>query len=369
MIRILKLVFVFFFLVALAQSCRKDPKVEPQKTPGPTPVNLTDIFPANFGIPELPADNPLSVEGIYLGRMLFYDPVLSFDSTISCGSCHIQKFAFSDGSKLSTGIFGLKTGRNSPSLINMAYSKRFFWDGRTSTLREQLFEPIQAHNEMGMNLPLLEKKLRAIERYKTWFAKAFNSTPNIWDMAKAIEQFELTLVSSKSKFNKFFPGNFQYLTASETQGAVLFNGFTSWDPNGVPLGADCFHCHGGALMQQNNPSFTMANNGLDSVLTDFGLGKITGKPSDNGKFKSSTLLNIAVSGPYMHDGRFKTLEEVIDHYSDHVNFNSPNFSPLMNHDQRRMMLTTQQKADLKAFLLTTTDTAFLNNPAFSNPFQ
>lgn len=368
----MRLVFRFLFLSAIVAvviiSCRKDPKPGDKNNTGYTPtlIDPASIFPAIYGIPNLPADNRLTEEGVFLGRMLFYDPVLSFDSTISCASCHFQANAFADPAKVSTGINGLKTGRNAPALFNLAYNRVFFWDARQKTLHEQVLEPIQAHNEMGMTLPVLLKKLRSIPRYKEWFPKAFGTEPDIINMAKALEQFMLIMVSKDSKFNKFFPGNFGVLTEEEKRGAFLFNRFRE------DGGADCSHCHGGQLVQQLNPNNGgIANNGLDLTFADKGFGAITGKSTDIGAFKTVSLLNIGVTAPYMHDGRFATLEEVIDHYSDSVHFNSPTLHPIMKKHQPegQRKLTPQEKSDLKAFLLTMTDFVFLNNPAYSNPFK
>ncbi len=365
------------FLTLGLWSCKKDPKDplvggEP-KVYQPTVIDPTSIFPAGkFGMPALPSDNPFTVEGMYLGRMLFYDPMLSFDSSISCGSCHRQENAFTETKRLSTGIYGLQANRNSSSLYNLAYSKKFFWDARQSTLRELVFEPIQAHNEMAMTLPLLAKKLGRTQRYIEYFDKAFGSKPNVFDMSKALEQFLLTLVSKDSRFNAFFPGKFSLLNDSEKRGALLFNGLVDFDAvTGLTTGADCFHCHGGGLAQQNNPDMGgIANNGLDGNFPDKGYGAITGNPADRGLFKTPSLLNIEVTGPYMHDGRFATLDDVINHYSDNVNYLSPTISPMMAaHGNKQLKLTAQQKADLKAFLLTMTDTAFLANPAYANPFK
>jgi cytochrome c peroxidase len=360
---------------ALALSaCRVDPEL-PQggKTSAyqPTPVDPSEIFPEKFGMPALPADNPFTEEGIFLGRMLFYDPILSIDSTVACASCHRQEYAFAEPAVLSTGVFGLKAHRNAPSLFNMAYSRKFFWDARQNTLRELVFEPIQAHNEMAMTLPLLQKKLKSSARYTDAFNKAFQQEPNVMDMAKALEQFMLSMVSQNSKFNDFFPGKFSILSEEEKRGAILFNSLVDFDKiTGVTLGADCFHCHGGGLAQQQNPNMGgVANNGLDATITDKGYGAITGNANDLGTFKTPSLLNIALTGPYMHDGRFATLEEVIDHYSDGIHYENPTINPMLSaHGNRQMNLSVQQKSDLVAFLKTMTDSTFINNPAYSNPF-
>jgi cytochrome c peroxidase len=185
------------------------------------------------------------------------------------------------------------------------------------------------------------------------------------DMSLALEQFMLTIVSADSKYQKFFPANFSILTQQEIDGAVLFQGFIE---NG---GADCSHCHDGILLQKNNPNGEgIANNGLDVVFADKGFGGITGIASDMGAFKTPSLLNVAVSAPYMHDGRFSTLEQVIDHYSDSIKFNSPTLHPIMQkHAPNQRKLTAQEKANMKAFLLTTTDSVYLKNPAYANPFK
>lgn len=185
-------ILVVGLMIVSFTSCRKEDDASKNTTSTyvPTPLLATDVFSMEFGIPSLPSDNPLTVEGVYLGRMLFYDPLLSYDSSISCASCHKQEFAFSDPAPVSSGAFGLKTHRNAPSLFNMAYSKRFFWDLRVTNLRDLVFEPIQAHNEMAMTLPRLEGKLKNIGRYKDYFNKAFGHAPNLVDMAKAMEHMQ-----------------------------------------------------------------------------------------------------------------------------------------------------------------------------------
>ncbi len=354
-------------------ACRKQDPLEQLRGFAPHYVNPSEIFPTRFGMPDLPKDNPFTEEGIYLGRMLFYDPILSIDSSIACASCHQQKFAFSDPVAKSTGVFGLKTARNSSALFNLAYSQRFFWDGRQKTVRDQLFEPIQAHSEMGMTLPLLRDRLLRSERYRSWFKKSFNESPDLILMAKALEQFLLQIVSKDSKFDEMWPTNFSVFTPQQDSGFRIFN--FGVDFSQPPIrGADCFHCHSGILAQNNNLSAGgIVNNGLDAVLTDLGLGAITGKSTDQGKFKTPSLRNLEFTGPYMHDGRFATLEEVIDHYSDNIHFNSPNIFPGIVHDKNgvptHMNLTATQKTALIAFLKTMSDTVLLSNPKYSDPFK
>lgn len=360
-------------LLSTTTSCKReeDPSAKNNKNYQPTLVDPKEIFPAEFGMPQLPKDNPFTEEGIYLGRMLFYDPILSFDSSISCASCHRQEFAFAEPRQFSRGIYGLMSHRNAPSLFNMAYSRKFFWDARVNTLRDLVFEPIQAHNEMAMTLPLLNERLKKVERYKDYFNKAFNSEPNLLDMSLALEQFLLSIVSNGSRFNKFFPGdNPQVMNQSELRGAFAFNGLVDFDANMKTKGADCFHCHGGELAQQQNPVMGgIANNGLDPIVTDKGFGAITNRDQDMGTFKTPSLLNIAVTGPYMHDGRFNTLEEVIEHYSTGIRYENSTIHPqLAAHGGVQMNLSETQKADLVAYLKSMTDSSFLVNPKYSNPF-
>ena len=224
-------------MVVVLFSCSKEEKVfNNSLTPySPTPVSTSDIFPMEFGAPNLPKDNPFTEEGIFLGRMLFYDPILSLDSSVSCASCHQQQYAFAEPLDRSFGIFGLRTSRSAMPLFNLAYSQKFFWDARVSSLRQLVFEPIVAHNEMAMSLTRLEERLKRNKKYIEYFNKAFNEEPNLYDMSLAMEQFLLSMVSKDSRFNRFFPGdNVQELNASELRGAFIFNGLVNLTPMGIP---------------------------------------------------------------------------------------------------------------------------------------
>jgi len=368
MMNLRKALFAALPLLIGFSSCRREAPL-PEKSPfQPTPVNPADIFPRAFGMPLIPKDNPLTEEGIYLGRMLFYDPVLSIDSTISCASCHRQEFAFGDPKILSKGVFGLQGTRHAPALYNLAWQRTFFWDARQRKLRDLVFEPIQDHREMAMNIMVLESKLKRIDRYQMAFRRAFGEEPNLHNMSLAMEQFLMSIVSSNSKFDRFFPRNLSEFTPQERDGFFLFNG-TPDSTTRPATGADCFHCHGGIHAQAIDPSVGIVSNGLDEVITDKGFGNITGKASDLGKFKSPSLRNLSFTAPYMHDGRFATLEEVIDHYSDNLKFNAPNLSPQLNHGNLHLQLTPAQKSALIAFLKTMNDSSLLTNKAYSNPFR
>lgn len=375
---LIKFAFIGASIFLVVFSCRKTAVVKDSDTgyKGVHYINTSEVFPKHLGTPNLPGDNLLTEEGVYLGRLLFYDPMLSEDSTISCVSCHDQKHAFADPNTFSTGINGLKTGRNSPGLFNLAYNTRFFWDARQKTLREQVLEPIQAHNEMGMTLNKLLPKLKRTPRYQTWFKKAFNAEPSIGLMAKAMEQFMLQLVSAGSRFDEFFTSNGKKgnFTADELAGFLFFSNLATLTATGTTAG-DCQHCHSVPLTQNASPSIGLSNNGLDSVFKDKGVAGITGLASDLGKFKVFPVRNIALTAPYMHDGRFTTLEQVIDHYSDKVLLNTPTLASILIHEDpvtkkpRNFQFTADQKRQLLAFFNTLTDYKFINNPAYSSPYN
>lgn len=327
------------------------------------PVSYTPTIPSGFPALEQPDDNRMTIDGIRLGRKLFYDPILSVDSTISCSSCHQQAGSFTDQVALSEGVSGFTT-RSSMSLINVGlHYHGFFWDGRSATLEEQALAPVENPVEMGETWDNVELKLRSHPVYPSDFRKAFGieGTAEInRDLAaKAIAQFERSLISGgNTKYDRFARGEI-VLDESEYNGFLMFFDF---DPS-IP-DAECGHCHNAPLFATED----YFNNGLQESedlngFLDKGLGLFTGDPGDNGKFKAPTLRNIAFTAPYMHDGRFNTLEEVIDHYNSGGKL-SPNRNSLLH----PLHLTESQKADLKAFILTLTDSSALTNPAFKNPF-
>lgn len=353
--------------VFINQACNPDPvntPTPPQTGNYPPPTPYT--FPPAPGLPQpiTKADNPLTLEGITLGRALFYDPILSGDNTQSCASCHNPVDAFTDNGKIfSTGITGAIGSRNSMPIFNLMWNNRYFWDGRAATLRQQVLMPIQDPVEMHENLPNAIAELSASSAYKERFGKAFGDEQITAErMAKALEQFLFTMVSARSKFDLATLGMAQ-LTPEEQRGLNIFRGEFSPPGSGRPAGGDCFHCHGTSLFTNNQ----FMNNGLDDTFTDLGFELVTGDTADRGKFKVPTLRNIALTAPYMHDGRFATLEEVVDHYNSGVK-DSPTLDPNMKSQNGGLGLNPQQKADLVAFLKTLTDTAFINNPAFQDPF-
>ena len=355
-------------LLALA-GCKHDTDVvDPEGAVVPPTAYLLDALPKNFPpLPAQPADNPLTVEGVALGRQLFYEKGLSVDNTVACASCHRQELAFTDGRALAQGVAGARTPRSSMSLANLLWEPRLTWDGAATTLENQARIPIENPAEMHQSLAAGVARLQQQPQYPPLFRKAFgSSTLTETNVLKVLAQFERTLVSSHSRYDQFQDGNRTALSAYEQQGLALF----STHPNGTIRGGNCGDCHGGPL--QTNHVFT--NNGLDATLTDLGLGKQTGLPTDNGKFRVPSLRNIALTAPYMHDGRLPTLEAVLDHYNEHIARNSPNLDPqILNatNDPRQQSLsldlTTDEKAKIVAFLRTLTDSTFIRDPRFARP--
>ena len=319
-------------------------------------------YPASFGGRfSIPADNPTTQEGVYLGRLLFYEPRLSTTGTVSCGSCHQQSRAFTDGRALSTGVSGKPTRRNAMSLVNLLWVRQFFWDGRANNLEEQSLIPLAHADEMGLKPGAAAHALQKIAPYPALFRRVFGSD-TITDVriGKAIAQFERTLISANSPYDQYLAGQYT-LTTSEERGLRLFT--AAPDPERGSRGGNCAHCHGGPKLVQE----LFHNNGLDRQATDLGRQAVTGLPLDHGRFRVPTLRNIALTAPYMHDGRLATLSAVLDHYSDHVQ-NSPTLShELVSAQAGGLRLTASEKTDLLAFLNILTDTSFVNNPQFADP--
>ncbi len=308
--------------------------------------------------------NPLTLEGIELGRFLFYDSVLSDQNNFSCASCHQQQYAFSDGPKtLSTGPSGIKQKRTTPPLFNLPWYQSYFWDGRAHTLEEQAYFPVRAHSELNLDWKIAERRIQKSKFYKPKFRAAFgNIRIDSSLIVKAIAQFERTLISHNSKYDQVIRGE-TTLTAEEFEGFVLINDQTK---------GDCMHCHttdSDAL----GTTGKFSNNGLDSAKTfsdypDSGLGGDTKTKSDYGKFKIPSFRNVAFTAPYMHDGRFKTLEEVLDFYSEGVVLSVNIDSKMQYAHKGGVHLNKEEKRKIILFLNTLTDSTFTTNPAYSNPF-
>lgn len=347
------LVFIAILSTAMVVSYQADTK--------PTPYE----FPELKHFPKMPeTDNPPTIEGADLGRSLFYDPILSANNSISCASCHRQEAAFSDSPKqFSKGIDGGLMTRNTMPLFNLAWYPSFFWDGKAASIEEQVFHPVRAHDEMNLDWTTAVLRIRQSEYYRPKFMAAFGNVEiDSFLIAKAIAQFERTLISNNAKYDRVLRGE-AYFTPEEFVGFVLMNDQTK---------GDCLHCHttdADAL----GTTAKFSNNGLEVAVKpddyqDKGKAEVTGQPTDVGLFRIPSLRNVAVTGPYMHDGRFKTLTEVLDFYSEGVN-NSYNIDPKMEFaHQGGVRLTKEEKENIMAFLKTLTDSTFLTNPEYGNPF-
>lgn len=313
------------------------------------------LVPSRFPMPTLPADNPLTIEGIELGRKLFHDVRLSRNSSQSCASCHEPAFGFTDhGNRLSTGVNAMQGTRNSMPLVNLAWKDSFFWDGRAKALREQVLMPIQDHVEMDQPLEGLVTRMSDDADYREKFLKAFGSGGvDAKRISLALEQYLLTLVSGDSKFDQAMRGEV-HLDEEEQRGFRLF--FTESDPGRGIRGADCFHCHGGADFSDHR----FHNNGLDSdeTIRDSGRMTVTGAESDRGAFVTPSLRNVSRSAPYMHDGRFATLEEVVAHYVGGVKRSTTLDPNLAKHAGGGVPLDDGEQKALVAFLKTLADPRF-----------
>jgi cytochrome c peroxidase len=363
--------YLFLFTVVLAiVSCRPDEpeeEVEPSSIPSDEATDYNLIIPPFFPAMDIPADNRLTVEGVELGRYLFWEKELSADGSQSCGSCHLPEHGFSDPNRFSVGITGAQGTRQSMALVNLGWAYNYFWDGRAHTLEEQVIEPITNPIEMNNTWDNALEKLRANPIYPQMFADVYGTTHITRNRAaKAMASFLRTMISANSKFDRERTGQYSFTPLEET-GFNLFQAEGGINPNtNQPWGgADCFHCHGIAGMQMGD--YLMHNNGLDAEYSaDPGRAGVTGNPLDSGKFKTPSLRNIELTAPYMHDGRFQTLNEVIAHYNT-GGVISTTSDPFMEAAGGGLHLSELDQLAVIEFLKTLTDTSFLNNPAFSDP--
>lgn len=309
-----------------------------------------------------PADNPITDAGATLGRVLFYDHRLSANGKTACGSCHIQRHAFADTTPQSRGLHGERTDRRAMPLVNLRYYRRarFFWDERAGNLEEMVLLPIQNRVEMGQELQPLVKRLRHDAVYPPLFERAFGDRRITGErIGKALAQFVRSLVSYRSRYDE---GRARVASAQDD-----FDNFTLQENRGKALFMrNCTTCH---MKDGNEHVFvpSPSNNALpgNTLSADGGVGDVTLRDADLGFFKSPSLRNVAVTAPYGHDGRFATLEALIDHYSDVA---IPNTGLDYNGPAEPLRLTRSEKAALMAFLNTLTDETFLSDPKFSDPF-
>ncbi len=325
----------------LVFACKKESNNAPAITTG----NGIDV-PEGFPPIPFPADNEYSLRRWELGKRLFYDPILSSDSTLSCASCHKAAIAFSDDVAFSTGVKERAGTRNSPTLTNVAYQPYFTREGGVPTLEMQVLVPIQEHNEFDFNIVLIGERLMQNKEYVAMSWEAYNRPPDYFVITRALAMFERSLISGNSAYDRYyFQKNAGALTADEMKGMELF-----FSPK-----ANCSECHGGF----NFSNYAFSNNGLYETYADIGRKRLTNNDADLALFKVPTLRNIALTAPYMHDGSVKTLEEVIEHYN-----NGGKNHPQKNKLITPLQLTQTEKTQLVAFLKSLTDYDFVNNKKF-----
>lgn len=373
---------IFFAgIVAVLSSCSSN-----EEDMGLENANIASVLnlptdPFNYANPDLPShflsanvvridntpnNSQVTDAGATLGRVLFYDVKLSANNSVSCASCHTQSTSFADTRTLSLGFEGGETGRNSMGLANAKYynNGRFFWDERANSLEEQVLMPIQDEVEMGLSLEELVSKIQEAEYYSLLFIEAFGDA-NVSSnrISLALSQFVRSMVSYESRYD-------EGLAAVNGNNNADFPNFTEIENLGKNLffsgRTQCANCHESVIFSGDQAR----NNGLDAVNTDLGLGAVTGNANDNGKFKVNSLRNIALTAPYMHDGRFETLDQVIGFYDRGIqnNQNLDNRLRTNNGAVRRMNLNPQERQALVTFLRTLTDDDFITNEKFSNPF-
>jgi cytochrome c peroxidase len=359
-------VLVAFFAVSvlIVTSCRDEKPEPPAPIQEPTPFSLS--LPSMWPPAKSHPQNPLTVEGIALGKKLFFDPILSRNQTQSCASCHNQAFGFTDfGKKVSLGSEGDIGTMNSMPLYNLNWNSGFFWNGRAKTLEDLVREPIEAHFEMNLTMEEAEFRLQNHKDYPELFKKAFpRSEISILNIQFAIAQYLKTIISGNTKWDEYVrknprnPENF--MTPAQKRGYTLFINEEK---------GDCFHCHSPLnhlLVNLNEREFS--NNGLDAK-PDTGYLAVTGNPMDYGKFKVPSLRNLAFTAPYMHDGRFETLMQVLDHYDTGFNYSPTLDAMLLKHVDLQTLkpikrLTVQEKQDIIEYLMLLTDSTLLTNPAY-----
>jgi len=331
----MKLQSIIAVLLALLIGCSKDE----------APDNNSLVLPSHFPEPHYNfVNNPITYEGFFLGRKLFYDPILSVNNTVSCGTCHAPNHAFADHNMpVSFGVFGRRGTRNSPPVFNLLWSTSFMWDGGVNHIEVSGFPAITDENEMAEDIGNVVEKLKNHPKYPEWFKKAFGNV-EITDqlMFYALTQFMGAIISSESKYDKYVTGKGN-LSQIELDGLHLFR-------------THCSACHTEPLFTD----YSFRNNGLDEEFEDLGRARISLDNNDNGKFKVPTLRNVELTYPYMHDGRFANLDEVLNHYSSGI-VHSPTLDPLLSGG---IVLSESDKAKLKAFLLTLTDDALISNLKF-----
>lgn len=288
---------------------------------------------------EIPENNPQSESKIRLGARLFFEPALSRDSSISCGSCHLKEYAFSDTVALSDGVGNKKAARNSPTIVNVGYQPHFMSEGGVKTLELQVIAPLENEDEMALGVIEACRRLNQIPYYQDFFQRVWGDSATPFTLTRSLASFERSIVGGTSPFDDFIDGDSAAISKNAINGMSLFYSDR----------LACNTCHSGPLLT----NFKIENNGLAAEYGDNGLFRLTLDPEDKGKFKVPSLRNISRTFPYMHDGRFKTLDEVIDHYA-----RGGESHPNQHHAINGFELTDREKNDLIDFLESLTDNRF-----------
>jgi len=335
-----------YFLLALMLligwvACRK-----PQDLPNISPPYVLNI-PEGFDAPIIPEDNALTIARVALGKKLFYDPILSRDSSVSCGSCHLLELAFTDGLPVSKGIENRLGFRNSPSLANMAYHPYFFREGGVPTLERQVNAPIEDETEMDFTVYDAVVRLQEHEEYPALIKEAYDREVDAFSLSRALAAFQRTLISGNSSFDQYFyQGDTNAMSSQAVRGMELF--FSD--------ALACSSCHSGF----NFTNYAFENTGIYEVYEDPGRARFTNVEADWGKMKVPSLRNVAQTAPYMHDGSFETLDDVLEHY-----ITGGQVHPNKSDKVKPLVLSTTEKEEIIAFLEALTDWEFLTNPLFN----
>jgi len=332
----------YILLSMVIFSCQQDEEIAPLYFP-----ELMEI-PKGFPAVETPEGNAFSQARWDLGKRLFFDPIMSVDSTVSCASCHVQSLAFSDDVAVSLGVEDREGTRNASPLYNLAYHPYFTREGGVPTLEMQILVPIQEHNEFDFNIVLLAERLQNEPDYVAMSQKAYAREPDAFVITRALANFERSLLSGNSPYDQYTQNQQENaLNEAAIRGMDLF--FSDQ--------ANCSKCHN----DFNFTNYTFENNGLYAEYADEGRLRLTGEEADRALFKVPSLRNIELTSPYMHDGSMQTLDDIIEHYNSGGK-NNPQKSEFI----QALNLTSTEKADLKAFLLSLTDETFVNNPLFKS---
>ncbi len=341
--------------ISMLVSCQKKEEPQPKE----------EVFrleaPSNLGEVPFPESNEFTEQKIELGRMLFYDPVLSGNNQVSCATCHLQSIAFTDGESLtSKGVSGKPLLRHSPALINLAWMRGLFWEGGAKNLESLSLGPISHSDEMDQSIPELVEEVNAIPKYRDGFYQAYGIQEiELTHILQVLAQFQRTLISANSKYDKHIRNEDGVrLNSLELKGLQLYE-------------SKCSSCHSSDLFTDND----YHNNGIDSVWNDIsheyiftGRYRISFDSADLGKYKTPTLRNVALTAPYMHDGRFQSLEDVLEHYNSGIKL-SPSLDNALfqNEGKAGIPLSQEEREALIAFLNSLSDFEFLSEEKFSNP--